>query len=130
MPSHRHLAYRRNAQAAAKKHKVRKTDKEEFFEKAREDFGYFCEYVADKPPAKHHKEWNRQLVTNNDSSCLLKIAGPNIDLLGPRGSAKSTVLGLFTAWAIGIHTQAKKPLQILWGHQLLQVANAWKSQSL
>ena len=114
MPSHRHLAYRRNAQAAAKKHKVRKSDKEQLFEKARDDFGFFCEYVADKPPAEHHKEWHRQLVTNNDSSCLLKIAGPNIDLLGPRGSAKSTVLGLFTAWAIGIHTQAKKPLQILY----------------
>ena len=25
------------------------------------------------------------------------IAGPNVDLLAPRGSAKSTVLGLFTA---------------------------------
>ena len=124
MPSHRHLAYRRNAQAAAKKHKVRKSDKEQLFEKARDDFGFFCEYVADKPPAEHHKEWHRQLVTNNDSSCLLKIAGPNIDLLGPRGSAKSTVLGLFTAWAIGIHTQAKKPLQILYLSYTVDIARS------
>ncbi len=124
MPSHLHLAYRRNAQAAAKKHKIRKSDKEQLFEKARDDFGYFCEYVADKPPAEHHKEWNRQLVTNNDSSCLLKIAGPNIDLLGPRGSAKSTVLGLFTAWAIGIHTQAKKPLQILYLSYTVDIARS------
>ena len=124
MPSHRHLAYRRNAQAAAKKHKVRKSDKEQLFEKARDDFGFFCEYVADKPPAAHHKEWHRQLVTNNDSSCLLKIAGPNIDLLGPRGSAKSTVLGLFTAWAIGIHTQAKKPLQILYLSYTVDIARS------
>ena len=124
MPSHRHLAYRRNAQAAAKKHKVRKTDKEELFEKAREDFGYFCEYVADKPPAEHHKEWHRQLVTQQDSSCLIKIAGPNIDLLGPRGSAKSTVLGLFTAWAIGIHTTAKKPLQILYLSYTVDIARS------
>ena len=124
MPAHRHLAYRRNAQAAAKKHKVRKSSKEELFQKAREDFGYFCEYVADKPPAKHHQEWHRQLVTNNNSSCLLKIAGPNIDLLGPRGSAKSTVLGLFTAWAIGIHTQAKKPLQILYLSYTVDIARS------
>ena len=82
MPSHLHLAYRRNAQAAAKKHRLRKSGKEELFEKAREDFGFFCEYVADKPPAEHHKEWHRQLVTNEASSCLLKIAGPNVDLLG------------------------------------------------
>ena len=41
MPSHLHLAYRRNAQAAAKKHKVRKSSKEELFEKAREDFVFF-----------------------------------------------------------------------------------------
>ena len=88
MPAHRHLAYRRNAQAAAKKHKVRKSSKEELFQKARDDFGYFCEYVADKPPAKHHQEWHRQLVTNNNSSCLIKIAGPNIDLLGTTGICK------------------------------------------
>ena len=124
MPSHLHLAYRRNAQAAAKKHRLRKSGKEELFEKAREDFGFFCEYVADKPPAQHHKDWHRQLVTNEDSSCLLKIAGPNVDLLGPRGSAKSTVLGLFTAWAIGIHTAAKKPLQILYLSYTVDIARS------
>ncbi len=123
-PSHLHLAYRRNAQAAAKNHKVRKSNNEEFLQKAREDFNYFCEYVADKPPANHHKEWNRKLVTNEDSSCLIKIAGPNIDLLGPRGSAKSTVLGLFTAWAIGVHTTAKKPLQILYLSYTVDIARS------
>jgi hypothetical protein len=53
VPSHRHLAYRRNAQAAAKKHKVRKT-----------------------------------------------------------------------AWAIGIHTQAKKPLQILYLSYTVDIARS------
>ena len=53
--------------------------------KAQKDFGFFCEYVADKPPATHHKEWNRHFVTKENSSCLLHIAGPNIDLLAPRG---------------------------------------------
>ena len=124
MPSHLHLAYRRNAQAAAKNHRVRKNKDEHLLEKARDEFGFFCEYVADKPPAKHHKEWNKQLVTNENSSCLLKIAGPNIDLLGPRGSAKGTVLGLFTAWAIGIHTAAKKPLQILYLSYTVDIARS------
>ena len=124
MPSHLHLAYRRNAKAAAANHRIRKSDQEEIYEKAREDFGFFCEYVADKPPAEHHKHWHQQLVTNENSSCLTKIAGPNIDLLGPRGSAKSTVLGLYTAWAIGIHTLAKKPLQILYLSYTVDIARS------
>ena len=113
MPSYLHLAYRRNARAAAKNHGPRLGTNEAELKKARDDFGFFCEYVADKPPAAHHKQWHRHFITNEDSGCLTKIAGPNIDLLGPRGSAKSTILGLFTAWAIGVHTLAKKPLQIL-----------------
>ena len=124
MSSHLHLAYRRNAKAAAANHRLRKSDQEELFEKARNDFGFFCEYVADKVPAEHHKDWHRQLVTNEDSSCLSRIAGPNIDLLGPRGSAKSTVLGLYTAWAIGVHTTLKKPLQILYLSYTVDIARS------
>lgn len=124
MPSHLHLAYRRNAKAAAANHRIRKSDQDEIYERAREDFGFFCEYVADKAPAEHHKHWNQQLVTNQNSSCLTKIAGPNIDLLGPRGSAKSTVLGLYTAWAIGVHTTAKKPLQILYLSYTVDIARS------
>ena len=56
MSSHLHLAYRRNAKAAAANHRLRKSDQEELFEKARNDFGFFCAYVADKPPAEHHKD--------------------------------------------------------------------------
>lgn len=124
MPSYQHLAYRRNAQAAARRQNVRPQKNIKDLERAREDFGFFCEYVADKPPAAHHKEWHRHFVTEEDSSCLIKIAGPNIDLLGPRGSAKSTVLGLFTAWAIGIHTLAKKPLQILYLSYTVDIARS------
>jgi len=124
VPAYLHQAYRRNAQAAAQKHRVKKHKDEDLLERAREDFGFFCDYVADKPPAKHHIEWHRQLITNQDSSCLLKIAGPNIDLLAPRGSAKSSVLGLFTAWAIGIHTTAKKPLQILYLSYTVDIARS------
>jgi hypothetical protein len=85
MPAHTHLAYRRNAQAAAQNHKVRKRDDEDLLLKAREDFAFFCEYIDEKKkPAKHHLEWHRHLVTNQDSDCLLKIAGPNLDLLASR----------------------------------------------
>jgi len=125
MPAHTHLAYRRNAQAAAQNHKVRKRDDEDLLLKAREDFAFFCEYIDEKKkPAKHHLEWHHHLVPNQDSDCLLKIAGPNLDLLASRGSAKSTVLGLLAAWAIGVHTTAKKPLQILYLSYTVDIARS------
>ena len=124
MPSYTHLAYRRNAKAAARNQQIKKPKNLVALQKARDDFGYFCDYVADKPPAYHHKEWNRNFITNEDSSCLIKIAGPNVDLLAPRGSAKSTVLGLLTAWAIGIHTQAGLPLQILYLSYTVDIARS------
>lgn len=124
MPAYVHLAHRRNAKAAARNRQIKKPKNIDDLQRARDDFGYFCEYVADKPPAKHHKNWHKHFITNQDSSCLLKIAGPNIDLLAPRGSAKSTVLGLFAAWAIGIHTMAKKPLQILYLSYTVDIARS------
>jgi hypothetical protein len=124
VPSYLHLAYRRNARAAAKSHGPRLGTNELELKQARDDFGFFCEYVADKPPALHHKQWHRHFITNENSGCLTKIAGPNIDLLAPRGSAKSTILGLFTAWAIGVHTLAKKPLQILYLSYTVDIARS------
>ena len=124
MPSYLHLAYRRNARAASKNYAIKPHKDLDLLKKARQDFGFFCEYVADKPPAQHHQNWHRHFVTEEDSSCLLRIAGPNVDLLAPRGSAKSTVLGLLTAWAIGIHTQAKKPLQILYLSYTVDIARS------
>ena len=94
--------YRRTARAAAKQQVVKKTSNVDV-EKARKNFAYFCDVVGGKPPAAHHLEWHKYLCTDDDSVCLKSIAGPNIDILAPRGSAKSTVLGLYTAWAIGIH---------------------------
>lgn len=124
MPSYQHLAYRRNAKAAARQQQLRVPKNQELLEKAREDFGFFCEFVANKPPATHHLNWHRHFITEQDSSCLLRIAGPNVDLLAPRGSAKSTILGLFTAWAIGIHTMAKMPLQILYLSYTVDIARS------
>ena len=124
MPAYVHLAHRRNAKAAAQRKLIKDPKNIKDIQRAREDFGYFCEYVADKPPAEHHKEWHHKFVTGQDSSCLVKIAGPNIDLLAPRGSAKSTVLGLFAAWAIGVHTTAKKPLQVLYLSYTVDIARS------
>ena len=125
MPAYLHQAYRRNAKATAQRHRVKKHKDEELLERARKDFGFFCEYIDEnKKPAKHHLDWHKYLVTNQDTNCLLKIGGPNIDLLAPRGSAKSTILGLFTAWAIGIHTMEKRPLQILYLSYTVDIARS------
>jgi len=86
---------------------------ESIYGKARDDFHTFCT-ILDKPPAKHMLEWHHHLITGESNKYLLDIAGPNLDILAPRGSAKSTVLNLFTAWIIGRHTTAKLPLQIIY----------------
>ena len=100
MSSSLHLTYRRNAKAALKNIKIREDKNESIFERARQDFGFFCEYVADKPPAAHHREWNRHFVTEQDSSCLTRIAGPNIDLLAPRGPLHpDTLVATPQGWA-------------------------------
>ena len=113
--------YRRTARAAAKQQVVKKTSSIDV-ERARIDFAYFCDVVGDKPPAAHHKEWHRYLCTGDNTECLIGIGGPNIDILAPRGSAKSTVLGLYTAWSIGIHALHKKPLKILYISYTVDVA--------
>ena len=81
--------------------------------KARANFSYFCELMG-KPPAKHMKEWHKAFLTNKSNEHLLDIAGPNTCLLSPRGSAKSTVIGLLVAWLIGRHAMAKKLLRTLY----------------
>ena len=113
--------HRRTARAAAKQQVVKKTSNIDT-ERARTDFAYFCDVVGDKPPAEHHKQWHRYLCTEDNTACLIGIGGPNIDILAPRGSAKSTVLGLYTAWAIGVHALHKKPLKILYISYTVDVA--------
>lgn len=116
-----HSVYRRTARAAAQQRIVKKTTSIDI-ERARTDFAYFCDVVGDKPPATHHKEWHQYLCTGNDSECLIGIGGPNIDILAPRGSAKSTILGLYTAWAVGVHALNKKPLKVLYISYTVDVA--------
>jgi hypothetical protein len=114
MPSRESFAYRRAAQMKA----VRAQEStavvvDNIYTRAANDFQTFCT-VLDKPPAKHMLEWHQHLITGESNKYLLDIAGPNLDILSPRGSAKSTVLNLFTAWIIGRHTSAQLPLQIIY----------------
>jgi hypothetical protein len=68
---------------------------------ARNNFAIFLEYVLRKKPARHHLIWITRLVTGNSSDILHLIAGENLEILAPRGSAKSTIIGAWCAWVIG-----------------------------
>ena len=115
------LAYRRNALMKATKVSTKPPSEEVL--RAREDFADFCKLMG-KPPAKHMKEWHTELCTGEDSPALLGVAGPNTSILAPRGSAKSTVLGLFAAWMIGRHAAAKKMLRILYIAYMVDISRA------
>ena len=114
MPSRETYAYRRALKARAQK-AMDSNDSaiDSVFNRAQNDFMTFCT-LLDKPPARHMLEWHQELITGESNKYLLDIAGPNLDILSPRGSAKSTVLNLFTAWVIGKHTTAQRPLQIIY----------------
>ena len=94
------LAYRRSALMTATKVTTKAPSPEVL--RARDDFKDFCVFMG-KPPANHMLEWHTELCTGVDSEVLMGIGGPNTAILAPRGSAKSTVLGLFAAWMIGRH---------------------------
>ena len=115
------LAYKRSALMTATKVTVKPPSEQVL--KARDDFKAFCTYLG-KPPAKHMLEWHRELCTGKDSECLIGISGPNTSILAPRGSAKSTVLGLYAAWMIGRHTAAKKMLRILYIAYMVDISRA------
>ncbi len=115
------LAYKRSALMTATKVTV-KAPSEQVLQ-ARDDFKVFCTYLG-KPPAKHMMEWHNELCTGVDSECLVGIGGPNTDILAPRGSAKSTVLGMFAAWMIGRHAANKQMLRILYISYMVDIARA------
>jgi phage terminase large subunit-like protein len=115
------LAYRRNALMSATKVTSKPPSKEVL--ESRDNFADFCRYMG-KPPAKHMLEWHNELCTGEDSACLLGVAGSNTSILAPRGSAKSTVLGLFAAWMIGRHAAAKQMLRILYIAYMVDISRA------
>ena len=114
MPSRETFAYRRALKLRAQK-AVDDNDStvDSVFARAQDDFLTFCT-IMDKAPAHHMLEWHKHLITGVSNRYLLDIAGPNLDILAPRGSAKSTVLNMFTAWIIGRHTSKGMPLQIIY----------------
>ena len=117
------LARRRSAQLAArsitKEPKIVEVPKHVI--KARNNFAFFCELMG-KPPARHMKVWHEAFLTNQSNDHLLDIAGPNTCLLSPRGSAKSTEIGLLIAWLIGRHATAHKLLRTLYVSYNVDVA--------
>ena len=115
------LAYRRSALMTATKVTTKPPSKEVL--QARDDFAAFCKQMG-KPAARHMLEWHNELCTGKDSECLLGIGGQNTSILAPRGSAKSTVLGLFAAWMIGRHASAKQMLRILYISYMVDIARA------
>lgn len=52
-------------------------------------------------PAKHHRQWIEAIVTGENSAVLSNIAGDNLRISAPRGSAKTTVISALLAWIIG-----------------------------
>jgi phage terminase large subunit-like protein len=114
MPSRESFAYRRALKLRATKAVEKDTSElDGVFARAADDFMTFST-LMDKAPAPHMLEWYKHLITGESNQYLLDIAGPNLDILAPRGSAKSTVLNLFTAWIIGRHTSKGMPLQIIY----------------
>lgn len=95
----------------------------ELVRRSRTDFSAFCEFLG-KPNAEHHKLWVREFVTGKDSAQLLRCGGPDTAILAPRGSAKSTILGLLCAWLIGIHAQERQMLRMLYLGYSLDIARS------
>ena len=54
-----------------------------------------------KAPQSHHLDWIRLIETSRDSEALTMVAGPNLEIRGPRDSAKSTFAVVACAWIIG-----------------------------
>jgi phage terminase large subunit-like protein len=97
---------------------------------ARRDFASFCRYLdPELEPAAHHQQWHKYLITEQSNKYLYRIAGEKLSILSPRGSSKSTVLGLFLAWAIGIHAERSRALQILYISANREIALA-KSETI
>ena len=61
----------------------------------------FLETLLGKPLANHHLTWVNSIVTNLNSSVLLKVSGDNLRISAPRGSAKTTIISALLAWIIG-----------------------------
>lgn len=68
---------------------------------ARSNFAVFYQYLFGKPMQPHHWRIVEALCTNESNELLQYVAGPNVNILMPRGAAKSTLGRYWLAWVIG-----------------------------
>lgn len=115
--------YLKRAAASARLVKTSGPDPSELQIRARTHFPSFCEAFK-KKNEEHHQLWVGKFITNQDSTQLLRIAGKNTSILAPRGSAKSTLLALLCAWAIGHHTHMGMMLRMLYLGFSLDIARS------
>lgn len=69
--------------------------------KAKDDLGFFGEYVLGFTPASHHQEWLKAICRGDSNEVLNLVAGNNLRISAPRGSAKTTWVSATAAWIIG-----------------------------
>lgn len=96
--------------------------------KSAEDFLQFREYVCEQKNVPHMDAWHREINTGIDGDYLKGIKGPDISILAPRGSAKSTWLCQWLAWCIGYHLNRGIALKIVYISYVIDVAAAKSRQ--
>lgn len=62
---------------------------------------FWCHVMPDKAPQEHHRQWIELIDTDQDSEALAVAAGENLEIRGPRDSAKSTFAVIAVGWIIG-----------------------------
>lgn len=91
--------YNRRARALADKAVHVEPSRE--IENARNDIAAFGEYVLGYKAADHHKEWLVAIQSGASNGTLSFVAGGNLRITSPRGSAKTTWMTIALAWIIG-----------------------------
>ena len=62
---------------------------------------FWAHMFPEKPAPRHFKRWFKLIQTGKTSQALAMAAGDNIEILGPRDSAKSTFAVAACAWILG-----------------------------
>ena len=62
---------------------------------------FWAHMFPDKPAPRHFKRWFRLVQTGQHSPALAMAAGADLEILGPRDSAKSTFAVAAVAWILG-----------------------------
>lgn len=92
------------------------------------DFIFFRKYVCGMDTYPYMLDWLVELNTGESNKFLQGIAGDDICILAPRGSAKSTFLLQWVAWVIGTHAMVGISLKILYISYVIDVASSKSRQ--